>query len=81
MKYKFILSLCVLLGLAACGFGRDSAPARFYALNTPTVTQVRGPAHVVNVGIENVSVPQSVDRPQIVIKYAICSTYRNLTVG
>ncbi|MBO7509495.1 MAG: membrane integrity-associated transporter subunit PqiC [Alphaproteobacteria bacterium] len=54
--------------LAACGFGRESAPARFYALNTPAVQQIRGPQKSVNVAIENVSVPQSVDRPQIVVK-------------
>ncbi len=59
------LSLTIL---AACGFGRTSDPARFYAITTPDVSQVRGPEKPVNVVIENVSVPQSVDRPQIVIK-------------
>ena len=54
--------------MAACSFGRQSDPSRFYAITTPTVNQVRGPAKSTNVTISNVSVPQSVDRPQIVVK-------------
>ena len=65
--YNTILLLATLC-LAACGFGRTSEPSRFYALSTPEVQQVRGPAKSVNIAVENVSVPQSVDRPQIVVK-------------
>lgn len=57
------------ISLAACTFGRGSEPARFYAISTPSVEQVRGPKSRINVAIDNVSVPQSVDRPQIVIKH------------
>ena len=33
------------------------------------MSQIRGPAHVTTVAIENVTVPQSINRPQIVMKY------------
>ena len=63
--------LCLSLAtLTACGFNRTSDPAQFYTLTIPHVDQVRGPAKPLNLGIESVSVPQSVDRPQIVVKYA-----------
>jgi hypothetical protein len=68
MKQKIILTILALLCLGGCGFGNTSDPARFYALSTPEVQQVRGPAKSTNIVIENVSIPQSVDRPQIVIK-------------
>jgi uncharacterized lipoprotein YmbA len=66
---KKIVSFLMVISLAACTFGRGSEPARFYAISTPDVTQVRGPKSRVNVAIANVSVPQSVDRPQLVIKH------------
>ena len=68
MRIHNTILILATLGLAACGFGRTSDPSRFYALSTPEVQQVRGPAKSVNIAIENVSVPQSVDRPQIVVK-------------
>ena len=68
MKFRNIILILAVTCLAACNFGSTSEPSRFYALNTPDVQQVRGPAKPINVVIENVSVPQSVDRPQIVIK-------------
>ena len=68
MNIKNITLALSLATLAACGFGQTSDPSRFYAITTPEVTQVRGPEKSVNVVIENVSVPQSVDRPQIVVK-------------
>ena len=68
MNTKNIILGLSLATLAGCGFGRTSDPARFYAITTPEVAQVRGPEKSVNVVIENVSVPQSVDRPQIVVK-------------
>jgi uncharacterized lipoprotein YmbA len=64
--------ICLVLtaaSLAACTFGHSSEPARFYTLSTPNIEQIRGPKSRVNVAIDNVSVPQSVDRPQIVIKH------------
>ena len=67
MNKKIVLVLPLLL-LGACSFNRTSEPSKFYALSTPSVNQVRGPQKSVNVGIESVSVPQSVDRPQIVVK-------------
>lgn len=70
MKAKNIFLAIAVLGLAACGFGRPSDPSLFYAITTPDVPQVRGPAASTNVLIENVSVPQSVDRPQIVVKHS-----------
>lgn len=69
MNIKNILLVIVIPALTACGFSRTSEPARFYTLTTPAVEQVRGPANPTNVVIENVSVPQSVDRPQMVVKY------------
>ncbi len=68
MRIYNVILLLAITGLAACGFGHSSEPSRFYALTTPEVQQVRGPAKSVNVVVENVSVPQSVDRPQIVVK-------------
>jgi len=65
---KIILAVSAI-SLAACTLGRTSEPARFYALSTPNVEQVRGPSSRVNVAVDNISVPQSVDRPQIVIKH------------
>ncbi|MBO4480351.1 MAG: membrane integrity-associated transporter subunit PqiC [Alphaproteobacteria bacterium] len=68
-----ILNITLIFGalmLTACGFNSTSDPSRFYALNTPEVQQVRGPIKSINVIVENVSVPQSVDRPQIVVKQA-----------
>lgn len=66
--HKNILFVLPLLILGACSFSGTSNPSRFYALSTPSVNQVQGPQKQTNVGIENVSVPQSVDRPQIVVK-------------
>lgn len=68
MRMRNVILLLAMTGLAACGFGRTSEPSRFYALSTPDVQQVRGPAKSVNIVVENISVPQSVDRPQIVVK-------------
>ena len=65
---KHILLILATLCVAACGFGHTSEPSRFYTLTTPHIDQVRGPTKSINVGIENISVPQSVDRPQIVVK-------------
>lgn len=66
---KKIVLFLMAISLTACTFGRGSEPARFYAISTPDVTQVRGPKSRLNVNIDNVSVPQSVDRPQLVIKH------------
>ena len=68
MKAKIITAIFACVLLCGCGLNRTSEPSRFYALGTPTVQQVRGPAKTTNVIVENVSVPQSVDRPQIVVK-------------
>ena len=68
MKLKNLFLIIMIPALAACRFGNESAPARFYTINTPNVQQVRGPAKITRVSIDNVSVPQSVDRPQIVVK-------------
>lgn len=68
LHIKNLLLIAAVLGITGCGFTSKSEPSRFYAISTPHVDQVRGPSKSVNVGIENVSVPQSVDRPQIVIK-------------
>lgn len=65
---KNIFLILVTLCISACSFGSTSEPARFYTLTTPHIDQVRGPTKSINVGIENVSVPQSVDRPQIIVK-------------
>ena len=70
MKATKIIMAIVIPALAACSWNRASAPSRFYAMTTPNVPQVRGPAKSTNVVIDNVSLPQSVDRPQIVVKYA-----------
>lgn len=70
MKIKNIFLAIGMFALTACSFGRPSDPSQFYAITTPDVAQVRGPATSTNVLIENVSVPQSVDRPQIVIKHS-----------
>ena len=66
---KKLTVFIMALALTACTFGRGSEPARFYALSSPDVVQTRGPKKSVNIAIENVSVPQSVDRPQLVIKH------------
>lgn len=63
---KKLILIC--LTLCACGLNRTSTPSMFYTITVPNVQQVRGPQKPVNVVLENVSVPQSVDRPQIVIK-------------
>ena len=68
MKTKIITAIFACVLLCGCGLTRTSEPSRFYALGTPTVQQVRGPSKTTNVIVENVSVPQSVDRPQIVVK-------------
>ena len=68
MKARIITAIFACVLLCGCGLNRTSEPSRFYALGTPTVQQVRGPAKTTNVIVENVSVPQSVDRPQIVVK-------------
>ena len=70
MNIKNIFLVVAICALTACSFNNKSAPSRFYTLTTPVVNQVRGPAKSTNVAIENVSVPQSVDRPQIVVKHA-----------
>ena len=66
---KYISLLVVMFTLGACTFWRTTEPARFYSLTTPEVSQVRGPGASVTVAIENVTVPQAIDRPQMVIKY------------
>lgn len=68
MNMKTIFSVLCATVLCACSLSNTSEPARFYAITTPAVDQVRGPAKAVNIAIDNVSVPQSVDRPQIVVK-------------
>ncbi len=68
MKIKTLFLTIGMLTLAACSFGRPSDPSQFYAITIPSVNQVRGPAKSTNVTISNVSVPQSVDRPQIIVK-------------
>ena len=70
MNIKNIFLLIAISVLSACSFNRESAPSRFYTLTTPSVQQVRGPTKSTNVSIENISVPQSVDRPQIVVKHS-----------
>ena len=65
---NLVLVLCMTGLVTACGLGRTSEPALFYAITTPSVQQILGPEKSINVVIENVSVPQSVDRPQIVVK-------------
>lgn len=67
---KNIFLAIIVSFLTACSFNSKSAPSRFYTLTTPSVSQVRGPIKSTNVAIENVSVPQSVDRPQIIVKHA-----------
>lgn len=66
---KYICLIVATFALCACTLWRTSEPARFYTFTTPEVSQIRGPAKVTTVAIENVSVPQSIDRPQIVMKY------------
>ena len=68
MNVRNILFILSVIFLGACTLGSTSEPSRFYAINTPTVQQVRGPEKSMNVVVKNVSVPQSVDRPQIVLK-------------
>ena len=70
MNIKNIFLAIAVSVLTACSFNNKSAPSRFYTLTTPSVSQVRGPSKSTNVTIANVSVPQSVDRPQIVVKYS-----------
>ena len=66
---KYISLLAIMFTLGACAFWRTTEPARFYSLTTPEVSQIRGPAMPVTVAVENVTVPQAIDRPQMVIKY------------
>ncbi len=68
MKIKIITAILSGMLLCGCGLNGTSEPSRFYAMGTPTVQQVRGPDKTTNIVIESVSVPQSVDRPQIVVK-------------
>lgn len=62
-KLKYIFAIL----LSACGFA-TTEPSRFYALYTPSTTQITGPTKLVKIGIDDISVPQAVDRPQMVIK-------------
>lgn len=66
---KYICLFVATFILSACAFWRTTEPARFYTFTTPEVSQIRGPAKTTTVAIENVTVPQAIDRPQIVIKY------------
>ena len=66
---KYFCLIVATFALSACTLWRTSEPARFYTFTTPEVTQVRGPAKVTTVAIENVTVPRAIDRPQIVMKY------------
>ena len=66
---KYICLIVATFALCACTLWRTSEPARFYTFTTPEVSQIRGPAKVTTVAIENVTVPQAIDRPQIVMKY------------
>ncbi len=66
---KYICLIVATFALCACTLWRTSEPARFYTFTTPEVSQIRGPAHVTTVAIENVTVPQAINRPQIVMKY------------
>lgn len=66
---KYICLLIATFSLCACAFWRTTEPSRFYSLGTPEVSQVRGPATLVTVAVENVTVPKSIDKPQMVIKY------------
>lgn len=66
---KNVLILSVLgLALMGCFGGHTSPQSRFYGLYAPTVTQTRGPVAQTNVVIESVTVPQSVARPQMVVR-------------
>ena len=66
---KYICLIVATFAISACTLWRTSEPARFYTFTTPEVSQIRGPAHVTTVAIENVTVPQAINRPQIVMKY------------
>ena len=69
MKYiKDAFLVLTIFIVGACTFRPTTDPSRFYAITVPSVSQVRGPEKITNIAIENVTVPQSVDRPQMVIK-------------
>lgn len=63
-----IAALCALAGLAAgCG---SSPPSRFYTLTSTAGTGIAAPAvasSTVSVAVGPVSIPATVDRPQIVV--------------
>ncbi len=68
MRNKILITIFACMALAGCMPHSASQPARFYGLYSPNVSQTRGPATTTNVAIDYASVPQSVDRPQIVIR-------------
>lgn len=68
MRKNILIVSAVGLALTGC-FGSHTSPqSRFYALYTPSVVQTRGPATTTNIAIESVTVPQSVARPQMVVR-------------
>ena len=63
----YVLLLLVLASLAGC-VGVSSPPTRYYTLRAPTAPE---PASIIAryfVTVEAVAVPESVDRPQIVVR-------------
>lgn len=69
MHSKIIATSAACLILAGCFGGHTSPKSRFYGLYTPAIeNQTRGPANVTNIVIDSVTVPQSVSRPQMVMR-------------
>lgn len=68
MRKNILIVSAVGLALTGCFGGHTSPRSRFYALYAPSVTQTRGPATTTNIAIESVTVPQSVARPQMVVR-------------
>lgn len=68
MRKNILIVSAVGLALTGCFGGHTSPQSRFYALYAPSVTQTRGPATTTNIAIESVTVPQSVARPQMVVR-------------
>ena len=68
MRKNILIISVIGLALAGCFGGHTSPKSRFYGLYAPSVTQTRGPVKPTNVVIESVTVPQSVARPQMVVR-------------